>query len=72
VGEINPHYLLAELNKLLRPDDIICNDQPCDGGILLLAMYFATVVCPTPMPTFSSLPCTAVHPKAGLRRSSRE
>src|SRR5215467_4386527 len=30
--------------------------QPCDGGCLLLAMYFATVVCPTSMPSLSSSP----------------
>jgi hypothetical protein len=30
--------------------------QPCDGGRLRFAMYFATVVCPTLMPSLSNSP----------------
>jgi hypothetical protein len=30
--------------------------QPCDGGRLLLAIYFATVVCPTSIPRLSGSP----------------
>ncbi len=40
--------------------------QPCDGGRLLLAMYFATVVCPTSMPSLSSSPCIRGAPQSGL------
>jgi acetolactate synthase I/II/III large subunit len=36
VGEINPHYLFAELNKLLKPDDIICNEGVRNAGACLL------------------------------------
>src|SRR5467141_1812018 len=40
--------------------------QPCDGGHLLLAMYFATVVCPTSMPSLSSSPCIRGAPQSGF------
>src|SRR5712691_10792310 len=40
--------------------------QPCDGGRLLLAMYFATVVCPTSMPSLSSSPCIRGAPQSGF------
>src|SRR6266853_697884 len=40
--------------------------QPCDGGRLLLAMYFATVVCPTSMPSLSSSPWIRGAPQSGF------
>jgi hypothetical protein len=30
--------------------------HPCEGGLLPFAVYFATVVCPTSMPSLSSSP----------------
>jgi hypothetical protein len=38
----------------------------CDGGSLRFAMYFATVVCPTSMPSLSSSPWTRGAPPNGL------
>jgi acetolactate synthase-1/2/3 large subunit len=35
-GEINPHYLFAELNKLLKADDIVCNEGVRNAGACLL------------------------------------
>jgi acetolactate synthase-1/2/3 large subunit len=35
-GEINPHYLFAELNKLLKDDDIVCNEGVRNAGACLL------------------------------------
>lgn len=35
-GEINPHYLFAELNKLLRPTDIVFNEAIRNAAALLL------------------------------------
>src|SRR5467141_967301 len=40
--------------------------QPCDGGRLLFAMYFATVVCPTSMPSLSSSPWIRGAPQSGF------
>ena len=37
-GEINPHYLFAELNKLLKPDDIVCNEGVRNAGAVLLQL----------------------------------
>ena len=37
-GEINPHYLFAELNKLLKADDIVCNEGVRNAGACLLQL----------------------------------
>src|SRR3954464_5963291 len=37
-GEINPHYLFAELNKLLKTDDIVCNEGVRNAGACLLQL----------------------------------
>jgi acetolactate synthase-1/2/3 large subunit len=37
-GEINPHYLFAELNKLLKSDDIVCNEGVRNAGACLLQL----------------------------------
>src|SRR3954452_23821521 len=42
--------------------------QPCDGGRLRRAMYFATEVCPTSMPSFRSSPWMRGAPQRGLAR----
>ena len=36
------------------------------GGILLLAIYFATAVCPTSMPSLRSSPCIRGAPQSGF------
>ncbi len=36
VGEINPHYLFAELNKLLKAEDIVLNEGVRNAGACLL------------------------------------
>jgi len=36
--EINPHYIFAELNKLLKDDDIICNEGVRNAGAVLLQL----------------------------------
>jgi hypothetical protein len=41
------------------------------GGTLRLAIYFATVVCPTSMPSFSNSPWMRGAPQSGLACSSR-
>jgi hypothetical protein len=46
--------------------------QPCDGGCLLPAMYFATVVCPTSMPSLSSSPMQAFEDRLYESRGIRE
>ncbi len=35
-GEINPHYLFAELNKLIKADDIVLNEGVRNAGACLL------------------------------------
>jgi hypothetical protein len=42
--------------------------HPCDGGFLFLAMYLATVVWPTSMPSLSSSPWILGAPQSGLAR----
>src|SRR5262249_52775542 len=42
--------------------------QPCDGGLLFLAIYLATVVWPILMPSLSSLPWILGAPQSGLAR----
>jgi acetolactate synthase-1/2/3 large subunit len=37
-GEIDPHYLMAELNKLLKPDDIVLNEGIRNAGAVLLQL----------------------------------
>jgi acetolactate synthase-1/2/3 large subunit len=37
-GEINPHYLFSELNKLLKPDDIVMNEGVRNAGACLLQL----------------------------------
>jgi acetolactate synthase-1/2/3 large subunit len=34
--EINPHYLMAELNKLLKPDDLVFNEAIRNTGAVLM------------------------------------
>jgi hypothetical protein len=47
--------------------------SPAAVAAFLLAMYFATVVCPTSIPSLSSFAVDArCSPKAGSRRSFRE
>ena len=41
---------------------------PCDSGCLLLASYFATVVCPTSMPSLSSSQWIRGAPQTGFAR----
>jgi acetolactate synthase-1/2/3 large subunit len=36
--EINPHYLFAELNKLLKPDDMVMNEGVRNAGACLLQL----------------------------------
>jgi acetolactate synthase-1/2/3 large subunit len=36
--EINPHYLFAELNKLLKEDDVVCNEGVRNAGACLLQL----------------------------------
>ena len=36
--EINPHYLFAELNKLLKADDIVLNEGVRNAGACLLQL----------------------------------
>jgi acetolactate synthase-1/2/3 large subunit len=36
--EINPHYVMAELNKLLKPDDIVMNEGVRNAGAVLLQL----------------------------------
>ena len=38
VGEINPHYLFAELNKVLKADDVVCNEGVRNAGACLLQL----------------------------------
>src|SRR4029078_104593 len=38
IGEINPHYLFAELNKLLKADDIVCHEGVRKAGDCLLQL----------------------------------
>lgn len=38
VGEINPHYLFAELNKLIKDDDIVMNEGVRNAGACLLQL----------------------------------
>src|SRR6266851_9575717 len=42
--------------------------QPWDGGRLRRAMYLATLVCPTSMPSLSSSPWIRGAPHSGLAR----
>ncbi len=35
-NEINPHYLLAELNKLLKPDDVVFNEAIRNAGAVAM------------------------------------
>ena len=35
-NEINPHYLMAELNKLLKPDDVVFNEAIRNAGAVSL------------------------------------
>src|SRR4029078_6294835 len=37
-GEINPHYIFAELNKLLKADDIVMNEGVRNAGACLLQL----------------------------------
>ena len=37
-GEIDPHYLFAELNKLLKADDIVLNEGVRNAGACLLQL----------------------------------
>jgi acetolactate synthase-1/2/3 large subunit len=37
-GEIDPHYLFAELNKLLKADDIVLNEGIRNAGAVLLQL----------------------------------
>src|SRR4029079_6577278 len=37
-GEIDPHYLFAELNKLLKQDDIVLNEGVRNAGAVLLQL----------------------------------
>ena len=37
-GEINPHYIFAELNKLLKPDDMVFNEGVRNAGAVLLQL----------------------------------
>jgi acetolactate synthase I/II/III large subunit len=37
-GEIDPHYLMAELNKLIKPDDIVLNEGIRNAGAVLLQL----------------------------------
>src|SRR4029078_10195156 len=37
-GEINPHYLFAKLTKLLKADDIVCNEGVRNAGACLLQL----------------------------------
>jgi acetolactate synthase I/II/III large subunit len=36
--EINPHYLMAELNKVLKPDDIVMNEGVRNAGAVLMQL----------------------------------
>jgi acetolactate synthase-1/2/3 large subunit len=38
MGEINPHYLFAELNKLIKDDDIVMNEGVRNAGAVLLQL----------------------------------
>jgi hypothetical protein len=42
--------------------------QPCDGGLLFLAINLAKVVWPIVMPSLSSSPCILGVPQSGLAR----
>lgn len=35
---INAHYLFSELNKPLKPDDIVCNETVLNSGVCLLQL----------------------------------
>jgi acetolactate synthase-1/2/3 large subunit len=37
-GEINPHYIFAELNKLLKPDDLVFNEGVRNAGAVLMQL----------------------------------
>jgi acetolactate synthase-1/2/3 large subunit len=37
-GEINPHYIFAELNKVLKPDDLVFNEGVRNAGAVLLQL----------------------------------
>src|SRR6185312_4685901 len=37
-GEINPHYIFAELNKLLKADDIVMNEGVRNAGAVLMQL----------------------------------
>jgi acetolactate synthase-1/2/3 large subunit len=37
-GEIDPHYLFSELNKLLKPDDMVMNEGVRNAGACLLQL----------------------------------
>jgi acetolactate synthase-1/2/3 large subunit len=37
-GEINPHYIFAELNKLLKPDDVVLNEGVRNAGACLMQL----------------------------------
>jgi hypothetical protein len=45
-----------------------CTETPCDGALLFLAMYLATVVWPTSMPSLSSSPWILGAPQSGLAK----
>jgi acetolactate synthase-1/2/3 large subunit len=38
MGEINPHYIFSELNKLLKDDDIVLNEGVRNAGACLLQL----------------------------------
>jgi acetolactate synthase-1/2/3 large subunit len=37
-GEIDPHYIFSELNKLLKPDDLVFNEGIRNAGAVLLQL----------------------------------
>jgi acetolactate synthase-1/2/3 large subunit len=37
-GEINPHYIFAELNKLMKPDDMVFNEGVRNAGAVLMQL----------------------------------
>jgi hypothetical protein len=54
------HFGPCEFRRNVRP--------PCDGDFGCLGMYFATVVCPISMPSFSSSPWIRGAPHNGFAR----
>ena len=67
MGEINPHYIFAELNKLLKPDDVVLNEGVRNAGACLLQLE-------RPLPNTcvrSSRPTRDSAPSASSSRRSR-